>query len=72
MGNFRYPEAFGKRCPALVERDGVFRCALVEQEPILGAQVAIGAGCSSTLFNTAREKMMIRRKKKENSDGQTE
>ena len=34
---------------------GDYRCQLVEDNPHLAQVMAVGAGCSSTLFNRARD-----------------
>jgi hypothetical protein len=43
-------------CKFLVgDAPGSYSCRLIEENPELGEHVAIGGGCSSTLFNTVRE-----------------
>lgn len=49
-----------KECPALMLEDGRFWCRIVKEatglyRERLEEDLAIGAGCSSTLFNSQRE-----------------
>lgn len=48
-----------KRCPGLIWNGGRYWCNLVLSKPILRDDIAIGAGCCSTMFNTYRD--IIRR-----------
>ena len=50
------------KCTALYwnELDERHWCGLVEGDPSLGFHIAIGAGCSSTMFNTWREELKDR------------
>lgn len=49
----------GQTCVFLQgDRPGNFSCARIEERPELGGEVAIGAGCSSSLFNNDREAAM--------------
>lgn len=62
-------------CPALVEHDGRFWCGLVEnakgmEKEELIAELAIDAGCTSTMFNTVRDSQIAKMKEKE--DGKTQ
>lgn len=48
-------------CPLLVHKDGRYWCQIVLDEPEgskLRQEMAIGGGCSSTLCNDDREKMI--------------
>jgi len=53
-------------CPSLLEKDGRYWCGLVLSEPDDWKKqeiihfLAIGAGCSSTLFNEARHTILVR------------
>lgn len=48
-------------CSFLTYRDGRHWCALVKQEPVAKSHMAIGAGCSSSLFNDWRNYPIINR-----------
>ena len=67
-------ERFGPNppCPALKEHDGRFWCGIVEQatgmeKEELIDQLAIGAGCTSTMFNTVRDSQIAKMKEKNES-----
>lgn len=50
-----------KGCKFLVgDRPGDYACQLILDDPSLGEKVAIGGGCSSTLFNDARKEVFMR------------
>ena len=56
-------------CPELREHDGRFWCGLIEdakgiEREELMDQLAIGAGCSSTMFNTIRDSRIANMKEK--------
>lgn len=44
-------------CPGLVKVGVQYRCTIAER---YSEEMAIGAGCSSTLFNTVRDEMIER------------
>lgn len=46
------------------ERPGEYQCRLVLEHPELAEPMAIGAGCSSTLFNQDREEAIRHLKEK--------
>ena len=57
-------------CPALREHDGRFWCGLVEdakgmEKEDLIAELAIGAGCSSSMLNTVRDSQIAKMEKKD-------
>jgi hypothetical protein len=57
----------GKGCPALVEKDGRYWCGLYLQaagaaKTHIKNELAIGAGCCSSLFNTDRERILRKRR----------
>jgi hypothetical protein len=56
IGSLRYgPHAV---CPGLIAVDDHYRCRLVVEDPTAAEKLAIGEGCSSTLFNIRRAKIL--------------
>jgi len=53
-----------RRCAALVRRGDRYRCALIEAGRVPPDQLAIGAGCSSPLFNAARDALAAAARRK--------
>lgn len=49
-----------KRCPALIWNKKRYMCGLVMDDPSLRIGLAIGEGCSSTLFNEWRDNIQYR------------
>jgi hypothetical protein len=45
-------------CPGLFEEGDRYRCRLVIEDAAVARDLAVGAGCSSTLFNVRREKIL--------------
>ena len=59
MMGLNYGAPLGVPCTFLVgDRPGEYACQLILDEPELGDHVAIGGGCSSTLFNNARQEVL--------------